>query len=250
MRATRKPVKRKRRKSSIQKHIKRKKSSVRRKIKKNKSTLRKEANRKKSSLRKQIKNKRSSLRKKVKKKRKRYLKKKGDKKNLKKSLISILTKIDNFSKKKPVNNKDLSIANLVNLHKPSPGTKTFHKEHETVHQTADNKKEVMKHIIKGAYNPNKKYFIMLHVSWCPHCTDALPQFKEAEQQVKNDKNLKTINMQEYECEENPELKGQAEGFPTMFYVENKQKEQYNGGRSTQDIINFIKSKMSSSRSQM
>ena len=238
MRATRKPVKRKRRKSSIQKHIKRKKSSVRRKIKKNKSTLRKEANRKKGSLRKKVKKKRK------------HLKKKEDKRNIKKSLISILSKIDNFSKKKPENNKDFSIANLVNLHKPSPGTKTFHKEHETVHQTADNKKEVMKHIIKGAYNPNKKYFIMLHVSWCPHCTDALPQFKEAEQQVKNDKNLKTINIQEYECEENPELKGQAEGFPTMFYVENKQKEQYNGGRSTQDIMNFIKSKMSSSRPQM
>jgi len=238
MRATRKPVKRKRRKSSIQKHIKRKKSSVRRKIKKNKSTLRKEANRKKGSLRKKVKKKRK------------HLKKKEDKRNIKKSLISILSKIDNFSKKKPENNKDLSIANLVNLHKPSPGTKTFHKEHETVHQTADNKKEVMKHIIKGAYNPNKKYFIMLHVSWCPHCTDALPQFKEAEQQVKHDKNLKNLNMQEYECEENPELKGQAEGFPTMFYVENKQKEQYNGGRSTQDIMNFIKSKMSSSRPQM
>ena len=241
MRASRKPAKRKtgkRRKSSIQKHIKRKKSSVRRKIKKNKSTLRKEANRKKGSLRKKVKKKRK------------HLKKKEDKRNIKKSLISILSKIDNFSKKKPENNKDLSIANLVNLHKPSPGTKTFHKEHETVHQTADNKKEVMKHIIKGAYNPNKKYFIMLHVSWCPHCTDALPQFKEAEQQVKHDKNLKNLNMQEYECEENPELKGQAEGFPTMFYVENKQKEQYNGGRSTQDIINFIKSKMSSSRSQM
>ena len=240
MRASRKPVKRKtgkRRKSSIKKHIKRKKSSVRRKIKKNKSTLRKEANRKKGSLRKKVKKKRNQ------KPKRKHLKKKEDNRNIKKSLISILSKIDNFSKKKPENNKDFSIANLVNLHKPSPGTKTFHKEHETVHQTADNKKEVMKHIIKGAYNPNKKYFIMLHVSWCPHCTDALPQFKEAEQQVKNDKNLKTINMQEYECEENPELKGQAEGFPTMFYVENKQKEQYNGGRSTKDIMNFIKSKM-------
>ena len=209
-------------------------SRSRRRIKRSNNKKKKRSNNKKKKRSNNKKNKKISSRK------------------LRKTLEKVFTRLNNLSKKKASAkpNKDLSLANLVNLHKPSPGTKTFHKENETIHQTVDNKKEVMKHIIKGAYNPNKKYFIMLHVSWCPHCTDALPQFKEAEQQVKHDKNLKNINMQEYECEENPELKGQAEGFPTMFFVENNQKEQYNGGRSTQDIINFIKSKMSSSRSQM
>ena len=207
----------------------------------------------KRSNNKKKKNKRSNKKKKQLKRSNNKKKQKISSRKIRKTLEKVFTRLNNLSKKKASStkpNKDLSLVNLVNLHKPSPGTKTFHKEHKSVHPTVDNKKEVMKHIIKGAYNPNKKYFIMLHVSWCPHCTDALPQFKEAEQQVKHDKNLKNINMQEYECEENPELKGQAEGFPTMFFVENNQKEQYNGGRSTQDIMNFIKSKMSSSRPQM
>ena len=90
---------------------------------------------------------------------------------------------------------------------------------KTKHLKRDNKEEVHQHIIKGSYKPGEKYFVMLHVSWCPHCTDALPHFEQLEKHVKSDRKFKDFNVENFECEADyPDLKPHAgAGFPTILH---------------------------------
>ena len=110
----------------------------------------------------------------------------------------------------------------------------------------DNKEEVHQHIIKGSYKPGEKYFVMLHVSWCPHCTDALPHFEQLEKHVKSDKKFKGFNVENFECEAGyPDLKPHAgAGFPTIFTFQDNKREEYEMPRTFDSMKGFLESMIS------
>ena len=83
--------------------------------------------------------------------------------------------------------------------------------------SSDSKESIKKQLLNNNFDRNKKYFIMLHVSWCPHCTDALPSFMEAKEILNKEKGM---CVEEFECERHPELKKLTSGFPTFLEIVN------------------------------
>ena len=134
------------------------------------------------------------------------------------------------NKRKRNYSKELSSEKLINL------AHNKRNNQENIESNIINKDIVKKHLLTNNFNKNKKYFIMLHVSWCPHCTQALPSFLDARKQLINEPN---ICMEEYECDEHPELKKLTNGFPSFIKVINGNTSNYTGRRDIQDFINEI-----------
>ena len=100
------------------------------------------------------------------------------------------------------------------------------------------KDKIKQQLLSNNFDKKKKYFIMLHVSWCPHCTSALPSFMEAKRKLEDEKNL---CVEEYECEKHHELKKLSSGFPTFLEIVNNKVSNYDGPRETNDIVSRCKS---------
>ena len=135
--------------------------------------------------------------------------------------------------------KKLSLEKLINMShrmrmsprmRSSPKSQVKQQEPKT---PVDSKESIKNHLLNKNFDKKKKYFIMLHVSWCPHCTDALPSFMKAKQILNKDKN---ICVEEFECEKYPELKKITSGFPTFLEVVKNKMNNYSGPREVNDIV--------------
>ena len=100
--------------------------------------------------------------------------------------------------------------------------------------------------LKENFNsPYEGSFTMYHADWCPHCKNALPDFKE----VISSNEFPKIKCEAIESEQDEfksldeTLRDKIQGFPTYIYC-NKggDCEVYSGGRDKHSIINFLSSK--------
>lgn len=80
-------------------------------------------------------------------------------------------------------------------------------------------------------------FTLYYVDWCPHCKSIKPDWEKLEK----DKELKHININKVNCEENEEIvqEKNIEGFPTILLNNNGKEEAYNGGREYADFKKYL-----------
>ena len=95
---------------------------------------------------------------------------------------------------------------------------------------------------KEVIDNDKDVFIVFYAPWCGHCKQLLPKYEEAAKKLK-EKNPKLL-LAKMDATENEVESVHITGFPTIkFYPGNKKDKapmDYNGARTTEDIIKFIK----------
>ena len=131
--------------------------------------------------------------------------------------------------------KELSLEKLINMSHNLRQSKKIQKRDVSNVLSSDTIKQ---QLINNKFDNDKKYFIMLHVSWCPHCTNALPSFMRAKKILNKDKN---IIVEEFECEKHPELKNVASGFPTFLEIVKNNVTKYSGPREVDDFVDRCRS---------
>ena len=95
---------------------------------------------------------------------------------------------------------------------------------------------------KEVIDNDKDVFIVFYAPWCGHCKQLLPKYEEAAKKLK-EKNPKLV-LAKMDATENEVESVHITGFPTIkFYPGNKKDKapmDFNGARTTEGIINFIK----------
>jgi len=96
---------------------------------------------------------------------------------------------------------------------------------------------------------SKNVFVEFYAPWCGHCKHLAPEYEQAAQAFANSK--ETI-IAKVDCDKHKDLSGRfgVKGFPTLkFFAKGvsstKEPEDYNGGRTADDIITFINGKTGS-----
>jgi protein disulfide isomerase len=96
---------------------------------------------------------------------------------------------------------------------------------------------------KEVIDNDKDVFIVFYAPWCGHCKQLLPKYEEAAKKLKA-KNPKLV-LAKMDATENEVESVHITGFPTIkFYPGNKKDKapmDFNGARTTEGIISFIKS---------
>ena len=88
-------------------------------------------------------------------------------------------------------------------------------------------------------SPSKKEFIFYHATWCPHCTDTMPEWKKLEAQYKNrsDIQLKAIDEATLSTQEKTNLG--IQGYPTIVLILDGKKIEYSGPRTVEGFDGFL-----------
>ena len=94
---------------------------------------------------------------------------------------------------------------------------------------------------KEVINNDKDVMLIFYAPWCNHCKEFMPKYEEAANKLKvNDK----LIFAKIDGSANEVESITISGFPTLFFFPgNKKSEkpiQYNGKRTSEDIIEFIK----------
>ena len=94
---------------------------------------------------------------------------------------------------------------------------------------------------KEVINNDKDIMLIFYAPWCNHCKEFMPKYEEAANKLKeNDK----LILAKIDGSANEVENITISGFPTLFFFPgNKKNEkpiQYNGKRTTEDLIEFIK----------
>lgn len=100
---------------------------------------------------------------------------------------------------------------------------------------------------------SKIIIIMVKADWCGHCVHSTPAFEKASETINNNKIIFCFADITGEKQSEKNLKGKVrdffkdfKGFPniTCFCLENgKEKQKYNGDRSTKSIIEYALSQL-------
>ena len=87
-------------------------------------------------------------------------------------------------------------------------------------------------------------FYRFHMTGCGHCVDMEEAWKDMTNKIKNKYKNKVI-VKDINAIEKDKYEGgkTVNSFPTMVYVLNGKVEKYEGGRSEQDLVNWVESKM-------
>lgn len=90
--------------------------------------------------------------------------------------------------------------------------------------------------------------VMFYAPWCPHCQTAHPEFEAAKEEL--EANGSKVKLTAIDCveDENAAKKNNVQGFPTIRYYKNGlggKYEDYEGGRTKDDFVEFVMSKSGS-----
>jgi len=90
---------------------------------------------------------------------------------------------------------------------------------------------------------SKNVFVEFFAPWCGHCKHLAPEYEQVGQAFANSKDIVIAKV---DADKHKDLGGRfgVRGFPTLKFfpkgiAANKEPEDYNGGRTADDIINFI-----------
>lgn len=106
-------------------------------------------------------------------------------------------------------------------------------ESDVVHLTADTFKTFLR--------KKKHALIMFYAPWCGHCKKAKPEFQAAAAQFKEDTKVAYCAI---DCTKHSPVcnANEVKGYPTLKYFNyGKNPQDYMGGRSAQDFVNFMAS---------
>jgi thiol-disulfide isomerase/thioredoxin len=88
-------------------------------------------------------------------------------------------------------------------------------------------------------SPSKKEFVFYHATWCPHCTDTMPEWEKLKAQYKNksDIQLKAIDEASLSTQEKTNL--DIKGYPTIVLILDGKKIEYSGARTVEGFDSFL-----------
>lgn len=91
----------------------------------------------------------------------------------------------------------------------------------------------------------KKYdalLIEIYAPWCGHCKELAPEYSRAAEILKNENSK--IHLAKIDGTENQELskRFEVEGFPTLKLYKNGEYSEFNGGRTAEEIVMWMKKK--------
>ncbi|KMT13995.1 hypothetical protein BVRB_4g078260 [Beta vulgaris subsp. vulgaris] len=99
---------------------------------------------------------------------------------------------------------------------------------------------VLKSLQDMVFSSGKEVFLEFYAPWCGHCKKLAPILDEVALSYKKDTN---VLIAKYDATANDLPSSgvfKATGYPTMYFISsNKEITKYNGGRTKEDIINFI-----------
>ena len=95
-------------------------------------------------------------------------------------------------------------------------------------------------------NTEDNKVVLFHVSWCPHCKKILPEWKSLGDSISLDNNI--CNVIEEQCdlkgnEDAPKrynVEDRIEGYPTIILFKGEEIIEYNGARTADSIIKWVK----------
>ncbi|KAF8926956.1 hypothetical protein BGZ47_002453 [Haplosporangium gracile] len=94
----------------------------------------------------------------------------------------------------------------------------------------------------------KNVLVEFYAPWCGHCKNLAPTYEKVAQDFLNDKKTVTIANLDATVETATAEKFGVKGYPTIkFFAADGTVEDYNGGRSEQDFIDFINKKAGTQR---
>jgi len=105
---------------------------------------------------------------------------------------------------------------------------------------------LLKILFSEGFTSNKPYKELLFFSLdgCPHCENMKPTWDLLKKNYGNNQFIKLIEVNGKQNKKLVELY-KVEGFPTLLYVKDEKiKDEYNGDRSYEDLVKFLKHSMS------
>eukprot|EP01092_Planopodium_desertum_P005805 TRINITY_DN24018_c0_g1_i1.p2 TRINITY_DN24018_c0_g1~~TRINITY_DN24018_c0_g1_i1.p2 ORF type:complete len:476 (-),score=180.95 TRINITY_DN24018_c0_g1_i1:36-1463(-) len=88
-------------------------------------------------------------------------------------------------------------------------------------------------------NSNKFVFVEFYAPWCGHCKRLAPDYEKVATALKGE-----VPVAKVDCDANGELCGNngIQGYPTLRFFKNGESLEYNGGRTPESIIAYIRKK--------
>lgn len=85
---------------------------------------------------------------------------------------------------------------------------------------------------------NKHVLVEFYAPWCGHCKKLLPEYEKAASELKGKVSLAKVDATE---EKDLASKYNVKGFPTMVWFEDAKETEYDGGRTSETIVEWVKS---------
>lgn len=90
----------------------------------------------------------------------------------------------------------------------------------------------------GHLQANKYTLVEFYAPWCGHCKKLTPEYEKAAVELKGLVSLTKVDATE---EKDLASKYNVKGFPTLVWFEDAKETEYDGGRTTETIVEWVKS---------